>query len=364
MMQKRVLHALLPVAALYFAGHGSGTPYEFPPLPLFPVMPLSSDNPVTAEGAMLGRYLFYDPLLSADSTLFCGSCHHQASAFSDAPKAFSTGTTGAELRRNTMPLFNLAWYPAFFWDGRAGSIEQQVFHPVREADEMGLPWSEAAERVGRSAFYGPLFAEAFGNPEVDSVRIAKAIAQFLRTLLSYRSKYDRVLAGESYFTEDEYDGFVLVNDQTRGGCLHCHTTDGAVLGTNLAFSNNGLDPVSDPSDYRDKGRGAVTGKVTDNGKFMVPSLRNLAYTAPYMHDGRFKTLAEVMEFYSTGVQASANLDPKMGPTHHRGGAELTAEEKRKMIAFLLTLSDSAFVTDAAFSDPRPRRSRPTPFSDQ
>jgi cytochrome c peroxidase len=308
------------------------------------------NNPVTKEGVALGRYLFYDPILSFDSTMSCASCHKQEAAFSDSPKQFSDGRDAATMKRNTMPLFNLAWYPAFFWDGRAISIEEQVFHPVRAYSEMNLQWNVAVKRIEKNKFYKLLFTQAFGKHKIDSVQISNAIAQFLRTLISYQSKYDQVLNSKTYFTKDEYDGFVLVNDQTKGDCIHCHTTDGDALGTTLEFSNNGLDAVENPLDYKDKGRGEITGRVTDNGKFMIPSFRNLAFTAPYMHDGRFKTLEEVVKFYTSGVQQCANLDAKMEYAHDRG-TNLTIEEKRKVIAFLLTLSDSSFVSNPEFSSP-------------
>jgi cytochrome c peroxidase len=342
--------ALILLFVFGFAYRFTTTTYKFPELKFFPKMPVAVNNPVTVEGVKLGRYLFYDPVLSSDSTMSCASCHKQQAAFSDSPKQFSTGRNGAVMKRNTMPLFNLAWYPAFFWDGRATSIEEQVFHPVRAQGEMNLQWSVAAARLEQSKFYRPLFTEAFGREKVDSVQISNAIAQFLRALISYQSKYDQVLNSRAYFTKDEFDGFVLVNDQTKGDCIHCHITDGDVLGTTLVFSNNGLDSVYNPLDYPDKGRGGVTGNVSDNGKFIVPSLRNLAFTAPYMHDGRFKTLEDVMEFYTSGVKPGANVDSKMGYAH-QGGVTLTNEEKKKVIAFLLTLSDSSFILNSEFSNP-------------
>lgn len=347
-----VLAAFIVIAG--FTGRNSPSPYKFPELKYFPEMPLPASNPVTVEGAELGRFLFYDPVLSFDHSISCASCHKQEAAFSDAPNAFSKGFNGGEMKRNTMPLFNLAWYPAMFWDGKAVSLEEQVFHPVRAHDEMNLQWSVAAERIAKSKFYRKKFRAAFGDRQIDSVLIANAIAQFERTLISYRSKYDKVLRGETVFTKDEYDGFILVNDMTKGDCLHCHTTDADPLGTTLTFSNNGLDTASRPAYYRDKGRGAVTGNPEDNGKFRIPSLRNVALTAPYMHDGRFKTLEEVLAFYSEGVSLSVNIDSKMGLAH-RKGVRLTNDEKRKVIAFLHTLTDSAFITDPAFSNPFTRR---------
>ena len=330
------------------------TPYKFPEPKFFPKMPVAANNRVTVEGANLGKYLFYDPILSSDNTMSCASCHNQKTAFSDSPNQYSKGKNGALMKRNTMPLFNLAWYPAFFWDGRASSIEEQIFHPVRAYNEMNLDWKIAAKRLEQNKFYKKQFREIFGSSKIDSVQISKAIAQFLRTLISYQSKYDQVIEGKTLFTKDEYEGFNLVNDQTKGNCIHCHITDGDALGTTLVFSNNGLDAVLNPNDYMDKGRGSLTGKITDNGKFKVPSLRNLAYTAPYMHDGRFKTLEEVINFYSEGLQKSANIDSKMEFVH-QGGAKLKSEDKRKIIAFLMTLSDSSFISNQEFSNPFQKR---------
>jgi cytochrome c peroxidase len=326
------------------------TKYQFPELKYFPKMPVAEDNPVTAEGAALGRYLFYDPILSLDSTISCSSCHKQAFAFSDYPNRFSKGITGEKLTRNTMPLFNLAWYPAMHWDGKAASIEKQVFLPVSAHNEMNLDWSLAEERIRNSDFYRNKFYETFGKVEIDSVLIAKAIAQFERTLISNNSKYDQILRGKKFFTKDEYEGFVMVNDMTKGGCLHCHTTDGDALGTTGRFSNNGLDPVLHPSGYPDKGRGGVSGKISDQGLFKIPSLRNVAVTGPYMHDGRFQTLQEVLDFYSEGVNVCANIDSKM-EFAYRGGAHLTDDEKLKIMAFLHTLTDSIFLSNPEFSNP-------------
>lgn len=313
-------------------------------------MPTSVTNPVTVEGANLGRYLFYDPILSSDGSISCASCHKQEFAFSDSPNQFSKGKDGALMKRNTEALFNLAWYPSFFWDGKAPTIEEQIFHPIKAIDEMNMKVATAVERLNKSKFYKKMFSDAFDSEKIDSVQISKAIAQFLRTLISHQSKYDKVIGGNGSFTKEEYAGFVLMNDQTKGDCLHCHTTDADALGTTLKFSNNGLDAVTNPQEYKDKGRGAVTGKISDNGNFIIPSLRNISLTAPYMHDGRFKTLDDVLEFYSSGVKQSVNIDTKM-EFAHQGGAHLTSEEKKNIISFLQTMTDSIFVSNPEFSNP-------------
>lgn len=341
---------LIIIFAASFKKKTAPVPYKFPELVFFPKMPVSEINSVTVEGVELGRYLFYDPILSKNNNFSCASCHKQEAAFSDAPNAFSKGVNGDLLSRNTMPLFNLAWYPALFWDGKAASIEAQVFHPVRGNNEMNLEWEVAVERISSSNFYKYKFQQAFPNKLIDSTLITMAIAQFERTLLSYSSKYDKVLAGKAFFTKDEYDGFVLMNDMTKGDCLHCHTTDGDALTTTSTFSNNGLDTISIAKNYTDIGRGGITRIINDYGKFKIPSLRNIALTAPYMHDGRFKTLAAVLDFYSEGVNQCANIDSKMEFVHQKG-AHLSKEEKHKIIAFLYTLTDSSFITDTRFSNP-------------
>lgn len=333
---------LLVFAAFRRAAHTHR--YVFPSPAFFPKMPLPQ-YPITKEAVELGRHLFYDTILSRDSTLSCASCHKQQFAFSDAGKPFSTGNNGVKQSRNTPGLFNLAWQPSFFWDGRSQSIEGQVLIPVAHTNEMNLTWAEATERVKHSKLYKKLFRAAYGNAIIDSGLITNAIGQFERTILSYRSKYDRVLAGKDTFTSTEAEGFELMNDMTMGDCLHCHITDGSPLGSTFSFSNNGLDIVP-----TDSGRAKITGLATDIGKFKIPTVRNLSFTAPYMHDGRFNTLEEVLDFYSEGVHPSINVDSKM-EFAYQGGAKLTPEQKRKIIEFLHTLNDSTLTTDPAFASP-------------
>lgn len=342
--------AVLMVSILFsFKNENETTPYKFPELKGFPEAPFSENVP-TIEGVSLGRFLFYDSILSANYTFSCASCHKQEVAFSDSPKQFSKGINGMSLSRNTMPLFNLAWYPSMFWDGRSSSIEDQVFHPLRAHNEMNLDWKVAVERIEESTFYKPKIRAAFGTRKIDSFLIADAIAQFERTLISNNSKYDLVLQGKAYFTKDEFEGFELMNDQTKGDCLHCHTTDADALGTIAQFSNNGLDATLTPDDYIDKGKAQVTNQDKDVGQFKIPSLRNVAVTAPYMHDGRFNSLEEVLDFYSEEVNNSYNIDSKMQFAHQKG-VRLTSEEKRKIISFLHTMTDSTFLTNPAYSNP-------------
>lgn len=315
-----------------------------------PEMPRPNGYSVTEEGAKLGRFLFYDPILSSDSSMSCSSCHKQQKAFSDAPNRFSEGVSGIQLNRNTPALFNLAWYPSFFWDGRANNLQEQVFEAVSAHDELNLNWREAVKRIKNSRFYQSKFKKVYGKSKIDSQLIAQAIAQFERTLISNNSKYDKVLREEATFTIKEYKGLILMNDQTKGDCLHCHTTDANALGTTAKFSNNGLQKADAPEDYTDKGKAAVTGKKEHLGEFKIPSLRNIAITAPYMHDGRFKTLKEVLDFYSEGVHNSYNIDTKMEYAY-KGGVHLTEKEKGQIIAFLHTLTDSTFLKNEAFRNP-------------
>ncbi len=325
-------------------------PYSFPQIRYFTIMPVSAENPVTVNGADLGRHLFYDPILSSDSSVSCASCHKQQYAFSDSPNRLSKGMGGQLQSRNTLPLFNLAWYPKLFWDGRAATVEAQVFHPVRDHKEMNLNWTEVSKKVRRNKFYQKKFAAIYGKKIIDSSLISNVIAQFERTLISYNSKYDKVINKKAKFTLDELEGLELMNDMTKGNCLHCHTTDANGLGTTGDFSNNGLDEVSDKLKFKDPGLGSITKNTNDYGKFKIPSLRNLLFTAPYMHDGRFNTLEEVLDFYSEGLKISPTVDSKMEFVH-KGGSKLTSYEKKKIVLFLNTLSDSAFISAKEFSDP-------------
>ncbi|MDX1349959.1 MAG: cytochrome c peroxidase [Putridiphycobacter sp.] len=326
------------------------TAYLFPKLQAFPPMPVNPTNLVTIEGVELGRYLFYDPILSSDSSIACATCHQQAFAFSDGHKRFSEGINNTKLKRNTPALFNLAWNEALFWDGKAENIEHQVFFPVTDHQEMDLNWQMAERRLNKSTFYRNLFLNAFGVAEIDSVLVSKAIAQFERTILSYNTRLDRALRREVFLTKEELKGLELLNDQSKGNCLHCHPTDANFVGSTGKFSNNGLDVANSPSDYKDKGRGGVTGIPNDMGLFKIPSLRNIAVTAPYMHDGRFNTLEEVLDFYTEGVNKSINIDSKMHFSHATG-VSLSAEEKKQIIIFLNALTDSVLISSKAFANP-------------
>lgn len=305
-----------------------------------------TDNPMTVEGVELGRKLFFDPILSGDGTQSCASCHAPANAFVDTNQ-FSTGIDGLQGNRNAMPIFNMAWNYGnkYFWDGRAIGIEGQAFEPVTNPIEMHNTWPSAVASLQSHPTYPNLLQAAFGTSTIDSVLVVKAIAQFERTLISGNSKFDRYLLGLEALTPQEATGFNLFMDQQGGDCFHCHGSAGNPLWTDNEFHNNGLDAT-----FTDLGLGAVTGNPADNGKFKTPSLRNLVFTPPYMHDGRFETLDEVLDFYSTGVQMSATIDPMMEHAAN-GGAQLTPSEKAALKAFLLTLTDSSFINNPNFQAP-------------
>jgi cytochrome c peroxidase len=329
-----------PVVAEQPAPLPSGT-HPFTPAitKRFPQVTLPADNPLTQEGVALGRALFHDTRLSSGNTQSCASCHTQGNAFADA-RRFSPGAQQQPGRRNTMPLFNLAWHQGFFWEGRAPTLREQVLMPIQDKNEMNETLLNVLAKLDADAGCRAAFAKAFGSPEITAERLAKALEQFLLTLISQESKFDRAARKVAELTESEKRGlrlFVTEFDPQRGlrgaDCFHCH---GGTLFTSQQFANNGLDLAPD-----DIGRMAVTKNEADRGKFKTPSLRNIARTAPYMHDGRFATLEEVVEHYSSGVRRSATLDPNLAK-HPEAGIQLNTQEKADLVAFLKTLTDETF----------------------
>ena len=308
----------------------------------FPPMEIPEDNPLTQEGILLGRHLFWETRLSGDNSMACANCHLPEHAFSD-PNSLSSGINGDLGKRNSMVLQNLAWANDFFWDGRTITLEEQVILPVIDSTEMASSWIDFFEKIKNDNLYTELFFNAFNTLDPDSTHAAKAIAQFLRTMVSSNSKYDKVLRNEAVFTPDESAGFDSFNSLTGGDCFHCH---GGILGTDFSYKNNGLDlsPV-------DTGRGLVTGQQTDYFKFKVPSIRNIEFSGPFMHDGRFETLDEVIQFYSLEIHAnSPNIDPLI-EFASQGGVQLNPQERLELKAFLLTLSDHEFINNPDFSNP-------------
>jgi len=334
------------------SGDDSGDTYEATPSALVipqlfkdklipPVIP--EDNPQTVEGIALGKKLFFDPILSADGTLACAGCHNPQNAFSDS-RRFSVGIDGIDGTRNSMPIFNLAWNfnEKFFWDGRALTIENQALEPVTNPIEMHNTWENATASIQADNEYPALFDAAFGTTTVTSDLTTKAIAQFVRTLISANSKFDKYLANEVELTPSELNGLNVFLDEAKGDCFHCHGNPNNPLWTDNIFHNNGLDEV-----ITDRGLGDFTGDPRDFGLFKSPSLRNLAFTAPYMHDGRFETLDEVINHYSEGLVYSETIDPLM-KTVSQGGVHLSESDKADLKAFLLTLSDPSFINNPAF----------------
>lgn len=332
----------------------SATPYNLVIPPLFPPMDIPADNPLTVEGIALGRYLFWEKNLSADGTQSCGSCHLPEHGFSD-PNQFSTGITGAVGNRQSMALVNLGWAYNYFWDGRAQTLEEQVIEPIINPIEMNNTWENALATLRADPLYPPLFKAAFGTPEITRDRAAKAMASFLRTMISANSKFDRERAGTYTFSPLEETGFNLFlteggtnpnTGQPWGGadCFHCHGPAGMQMGDYL-MHNNGLDAEFSS----DAGLAAITGNPLDSGKFKTPSLRNIELTAPYMHDGRFATLSEVIAHYNTGGQISTTIDPFMEASG--GGLFLDDVDELALIAFLKTLTDTSFINNPAYSDP-------------
>lgn len=312
-----------------------------------------STNVTTDIGATLGRVLFYDKRLSTNQTLSCSSCHQAKYGFAD-PKPLSTGFNGGSTARNAMGLTQARYYPRghFFWDERANTLEDQVLMPIQNSVEMGMTLNALTNRLSAEPFYTNLFNQAFGTTDVTSDRISRALAQFVRSIISTRSKYDIGLATAfTNFTAQENLGrdifFGRVGTAT---CAACHGTDNFV--PNNVF-NNGLE-----FPYVDKGIGGISGLQRDMGVFKVPSLRNIELTAPYMHDGRFATLEDVVEFYNSGVVDNPNLAPPLrvptppgtppGPPRR---LNLTADQQAALVAFLKTLTDTSVTTDPKFSDP-------------
>lgn len=303
-----------------------------------------NNNPVTDAGATLGRVLFYDVKLSGNDSTSCASCHLQANGFAD-PDQFSVGFEGGLTGRNSMSLANARFYEngAFFWDERAATLEDQVLMPIQDSVEMGMDLTTLEAKLATTAYYPDLFNDAFGSPTINSDRISLALAQFVRSMDSYQSKFDEGFQTDfANFTAQEDEGRQIFNG--RGRCNDCHTTQVQTLDTPR---NNGLDATT-----IDAGVGGVTGNGLEDAVFKIGSLRNIALTAPYMHDGRFQTLEEVVTFYNSGVQDHPNLDPLM--QNNNGNPRrlnLTDAEQAALVAFLGTLTDTAFVTDERFSNP-------------
>ncbi|MEP2057396.1 MAG: cytochrome c peroxidase [Maribacter litoralis] len=309
-----------------------------------------NNNQITDNGATLGRVLFYDNNLSRNNTISCASCHIQEHGFAD-PTALSTGFDGELTSRNSMGLANARFYEngRFFWDERAESLEEQTLVPIQDLVEMGMTLPELEDKLSELDYYGTLFTNAFGDEAVTSDRIALALSQFIRSMVSYESKFDEGLAQVNdiddnfpNFTTSENRGKQLfMSNQTR--CFDCHATN-VFVGDDAR--NNGLDAtITDP------GVGGITGNNNELGEFKVPSLRNIALTGPYMHDGRFETLEEVIEHYNSGVQNNPNLDNRLTQGNNVRRLNLSDDDKQALVDFLNTLTDDEFVNEEKYANP-------------
>jgi cytochrome c peroxidase len=326
------------------------TPYRFRFSSTFPRPALPLDNPLTEEGVILGERLFHDRKLSGNGTQSCADCHDRRHFFSDV-RTFSIGAFGDTGTRQSMPLYNLAWKSSFFWDGRTPTLRAQSLEPIQNPIEMHAKLPEVVKAIEQGPNYPDMFEDAFGTPEINADRLARALEQFLLTLVSDDSKFDHAMRGQAQLSSLEQRGAELFNtefDPARGqrgaDCFHCH---GGPMFQSTAFANNGL------SLTKDAGRFDATKLEGDRGKFSVPSLRNVARTAPYMHDGRFTTLEEVIDHYDHGLERSSTLDPNLAK-HPSEGLQLSAEDKAALVAFLRTLTDHEFIRPGPPPIPRSR----------
>jgi cytochrome c peroxidase len=328
------------------------TPYalSFPQHIVAPLLPL--DNPLTVAKVKLGRMLFHESKLSGDESMSCATCHLQSAAFTDTAQ-LSLGIRGLAGHRNAMSVFNMAWNDnGFFWDGRAELLRHQSLLPIQDSLEMDETLGNAAAKLAAEESYQHAFIRAFGDDEVTAERMALAMEQFMLTITSFNSKYDRYLSGMESLTESELRGLELFTTEyneffpefSGADCQHCH---GGPNFSNNQYMNNGLDEEGDMTDI---GRMAVTENPGHMGQFKVTSLRNIALTAPYMHDGRFNNLEEVIDHYNEGLHSSSTLDPALAATMSTG-LMLTAEDKADLISFLHTLTDEQLAEETEYSSP-------------
>jgi cytochrome c peroxidase len=295
------------------------------------------NNPLTISKIALGRALFYDPILSQDSTISCASCHSPYNAFAHTDHDLSHGINDEIGNRNASALFNLAWHESFMWDGAINHLDMQALAPISHAKEMGEDIKNVVRKLQNKAIYPPLFEAAFNDSIITGAKVLKALSQFQISLVSATSKYDEVKKGEAVFTIQETNGYVLF----QKNCNSCHTEP---LFTNHQFANNGLSVDTTLNDF---GKWTITQHSEDSLLFKIPSLRNLSYSYPYMHDGRFRKLNQVLKHYTSGISPHPTLAPELADS-----IQLTSNEKVDLIAFLLTLSDKSFIFDKKHQFPR------------
>jgi cytochrome c peroxidase len=338
----------------------STTPYTFTyNKNLLPPARIPKDNPLKLEGVALGRMLFYDPILSADSTQSCASCHNQKDGFTDNQLQYSIGIRGTVGKRNSMSIANLMWHlDGFFWDGRSDILRHQALMPIEDPTEMDETIGNVVVKLSNSLMYKEAFEKAFGSTVINDETIGKSLEQFMLTLVSANSKFDRVMAGIETFTVQEQTGRTIFNAEAiplneeqdpnnpqnfGADCFHCH---GNSLFMSREYLTNGLPNVTD------LGRGGVNGNTRDNYKFKATTLRNVEKTGPYMHDGRFGTLEEVVQHY-LGDLSDATSDLGNEPNMHalRDSVYLSEDHKAALISFLKTLTDEEFLTKGEYSNP-------------
>tara|TARA_R110002049_G_scaffold306687_3_gene505608 strand:+ start:1127 stop:2227 length:1101 start_codon:yes stop_codon:yes gene_type:complete len=329
-----------------------GTPYQLA-IGGFDTPPIASDNELTVQGVKLGRMLFYEKKLSANQTQSCASCHRQEDAFTDTAQ-FSEGIRGLKGKRNAMAIFNMAWNTnEFFWDGRAHLLRHQSLLPIQDPLEMDENLPNVINKLKGEKAYRDQFTRAFGSEEINAEKISLALEQFMNSIVSVDSKYDKSQRGIVQLDSVEERGRFLFFAEFNPGfpnlsgadCAHCHSS---INFSNNRYLNNALDTDADMTDM---GRMDVTNDPSDKGKFKVTSLRNIALTPPYMHDGRFKTLEEVVEHYDSGMKNSSTIDPTLIYPLNNGGLQLSSDDKKALVAFLKTLTDDDLMTNPAYSDP-------------
>jgi cytochrome c peroxidase len=315
--------------------------------------PIAMDNQLTVQGVRLGRMLFYEKRMSKDGSMSCASCHRQEDAFTDTAQ-FSEGVRGKFGKRQAMAVFNMAWNEnEFFWDGRSHLLRDQSLKPIEDSLEMDESLANVIGKLSSDQMYRDQFMRAFGSQEITEEKMSLAMEQFMNSIVSVESKYDRYLRGTATLDSNEERGRYLFFAEFNPGfpslsgadCQHCHT---GINFENDKYLNNGLDT---DADMQDDGRMEVTGNNADRGKFKVTSLRNVEVTQPYMHDGRFKTLEEVVDHYNSGLKNSSTVDPTLLYPINSGGLQLTDEDKRDLVAFLKTLTDEVLLTNPEYSDP-------------
>ncbi len=320
-------------------GPGPDLTYTFIKPDHFPEPTYTFDNnPVTQEGFELGRKLFFDPLLSVDNSVSCGNCHNQAVAFSDPQHTLSIGVDGRVGIRNAPALANMAFMKEFFWDGGVTHLDFVPLNAIESEFEMGEEIGNVIEKLNNSNRYRDMFNDAFGVDSITTPRMLHALAQYTAMMISANSRYDQYLRNEAELSQDELAGLAVFESK----CSSCHA---GALFTDQSYRNNGLDET-----FEDRGRATITELPEDEGRFKVPSLRNVGITDPYMHDGRFFTLEQVLEHYASGVVNSETLDESLNGEPM--GIPLTTQEQQQIIAFLHTLTDTSFTRDPKFIEPR------------